>query len=181
MKRYEIGYVTSVACALNLMDSGLLAMNLEVDSENKIQCILKAGELSTFVLPRRFSVFIPALSIVERGYLRKGFSAKTGISQFIDFLQDHCYQIEKGDNQANLELLRKLWRSKTTLLYMYNAGQKFQDWDVNLLTPEDHISHGLDDQGRLDMGKYLSWASEEDKKERFYSYYGRVFLRTNGM
>ncbi len=181
MKKDEIGYMTSVACALNLMDSGLLAMNLEVDSENRIQCILKAGELSTFVLPRRFFVFIPALSIVERGYLRKGFSAETGISKFIDYLQNHCYQEEQGDNQENIELLRKLWRSKAAILYMYNAGQKFQDWDVNLLTTEDRISHGLDDQGRLDMGKYLSWASEEDKKERFYSYYARVFLRANGM
>ena len=181
MKNNKIGYVTSIACALNLMDSGLLAMNLEVDSENKIQCILKAGELSTFVFPRRFFAFIPALSIVERGYLKKGFSAEIGISKFIDFLQEHCYQKEEGDNNENVELLRKLERSKAALLHMYNAGQKFQDWDVNLLTAEDRISHGLDDQGRLDMGKYLSWASEEDKKERFYSYYARVFLRANGM
>jgi len=174
--------VPSIGCILGLMDSGLLAMNLELNhTYERIQCILKAGELSTFVLPRRFSVLIPALSIVERGHWKKGLTKESIVSRFIDYLQDHCYQRDKKDNVEDVDLLRKLKCSKASLLFMYIAGQSFQDWDVNLLTEEDRRSHGLDERGNFSVDKYIFWASEEEKRERFYSYCARVFLHSDNI
>ena len=179
MKRYGVQEIPSVGCILNLMDSGLLAMNLELDSAQKsIQCILKAGELSTFVLPRRFSVFIPALSIVERNYLKKGSSKKAVIGEFIDYLQDHCYQQDGKDCKESIELLLKLKCSKGSLLYMYVTGQNFRDWDINLLTSEDRRSYGLDERGNFDAEKYMSRISVEKKQIRYYRYCAREFLRS---
>ena len=143
MNSKGIDSAISIGCVLGLMDSGLLAMNLEQkhDSEGCIQCILKAGELATFVLPRRFSVFIPALAIVEREYLKRGTDLKSVISRFIDYLQDHCYKQNGISNENDITLLKKLSTSKSSLLYMYVAGQSFQEWDTNLLTKGDRESN----------------------------------------
>ena len=179
MKRQGVNDISSIGCALSLMDSGLMAMNLEWNHcQNAVQCILKAGELSTFVLPRRFSVLVPALSIVERECTKKGSSKKSVISQFIDYLQVHCYQEDGMDSEEDAELLCKLSQSKSSLLYMYTIGQNFQDWDVNLLTNEDRLSHGMDERGNFNVNKYVLWTSKELKRIRYYTYCAKTFLRS---
>lgn len=182
MKRHEVDAISSIGCALNLMDSGLMAMNLELDyGHNVVQCILKAGELSTFVLPRRFSVLVPALSIVERECVKRGFIKKSVIGQFIDYLQTHCYQENGVDSGEDAELLYKLSLSKPELLYMYVVGQNFQDWDVNLLTNEDRLSHGMDERGNFSVNKYVLWTSNEQKRIRYYNYCAKMFLRSGNL
>lgn len=182
MKRYGVEEIPSIGCALNLMDSGLLAMNLELNHpQNAVQCILKAGELSTFVLPRRFSVLVPALSIVERECVKNGSSKKSVVSRFIDYLQEHCYQDNGADNEEDAELLHKLNQSKSSLLYMYVVGQSFQDWNVNLLTNEDRLSHGMDERGNFSVNKYALWSSNELKRIRYYNYCAKTFLRSGDL
>lgn len=177
MERRGFDVSSSMGCALNLMDSGLLAMNLDLDaSRGAVQCILKAGELSTFVLPRRFSVFVPALSIVERGCAKIESSRRVAVSRFIDYLQGHCYQQDGADCPEDTALLKKLRRSKVSLLYMYVAGQSFQDWDVNLLTDEDRLSHGVDELGNFSQERYSAWVANESKRIRYYNYCARTFL-----
>lgn len=179
MERYSSHFPSSMGCALNLMDSGLMAMNLDLaPSGGTLQCILKAGELSTFVLPRRFSIFVPALSIVEREYAKVGSNRRTVVNCFIDYLQDHCYQQDGVDSPEDLSLLAKLRRSKVSLLYMYVAGQRFQDWDVNLFTEEDRFSRGLDEWGNFSAEKYSSWIANEAKRIRYYSYCAKSFLHS---
>lgn len=182
MKRYKVDAIPSIGCILNLMDSGLLAMNMELNSDQQaVQCTLKAGELSTFVLPRRFSVLVPALSIVERECFKKASGKKAVVSQFIDYLQEHCYQENGIDSKEDVELLYKLSRSKSFLLYMYAAGQNFQDWDVNLLTNEDRLSHGIDERGKFSTDRYILWTSTERKRIRYYIYCAKTFLRSREM
>lgn len=179
MKHYGSRFPSSIGCVLNLMDSGLMAMNLDLaPSGEAIRCILKAGELSTFVLPRRFSVFVPALSTVEREYAKVGTSRRAVISRFIDYLRDHCYQQDGSDSPEDLSLLAKLSRSKVPLLYMYVVGQRFRDWDVNLLTEEDRFSHGIDEWGNFSAEKYSSWIASETKRIRYYNYCAKSFLHS---
>lgn len=178
MQRREVNAIPSIGCALNLMDSSLLTVDIDLNrSQEAVQCILKAGELATFVLPRRFLVLVPALSIVERECIRKGSNPKTVVSQFLDFLQDYCYQENGVIRKEDVALLRKLRRSMLSLLYLYAAGQKFQDWNVELLTEEDGLSHGVDEQGNFNLQKYVSWMSSHSKRIRYYSYCAREFLR----
>ena len=78
--------VKSIGCLFELMDSGLLSMNIE-RGQNSIQCVLKSGELAMYVIPRRFSTFIPALAIVEEGAQKRNIDLKIAIGRFIDYLQ----------------------------------------------------------------------------------------------
>lgn len=180
MNRSGVQEFSSLGCALNLMDSGVFSMTLDLDyAQQKVQCILKAGELSTFILPRRFAALIPALSIVEKEYFKKGRDKKEVISQFIDYLQENCHIEEEDENLENLILLRKLRRSKTSLLYVYMAGQNLQDWNIDLLTEEDRFSHGMDDRGRFNAEKYWNWSKNEARRKRYYNYYAKMFLRVD--
>lgn len=182
MKKNGVQKAVSVGSLFNLMDSGLLSMNIEADRKRGVvQCVLKAGELSTFVLPRRFSTFVPALSIVERGYLKRGSNKKMVVGQFIDYLQAHCYRQDGKVDPKDVEQLKKLERSKSSLLYMYNAGQSIQDWDIDLLTEEDRFSHGMDENGNYNAGRYSSWESDEADRVSYYNYCAREFLRFGDM
>ena len=182
MKMNEVREEASVGSLFNLMDSGLLSMNLEADrGRSMVRNVLKAGELSTFALPRRFSTFVPALSIVERGYLKRGSNKKIVVGQFIDYLQSHCYRQDGKVDPKDMQLLQKLERSKSSLLYMYNAGQSMQDWDIDLLTEEDRFSHGIDENGDYNAGRHRSWESGEVNRVRYYNYCAREFLRSGDM
>ena len=84
----------------------------------------------------------------------------------------------RGDcGEEDFELLDKLKRSKASLLYMYAAGQSFQDWNVDLLTQEERYFHGRDGTGKFDNARYLSWESNEKRRENYYSYCARMFLK----
>jgi len=176
MERHGANGLSSIGYALHLMDNGLFEINLERScSQDAVHCILKAEELSTFVLPRRFSVLIPAFSIVEREAEKKGISPKMAVSQFVDYLEDHCYQ-EGEIRKEDAELLCKLKRSRFSLLYLYAVGQKFQDWNIDLLTTEDYLSYGIDEHGSFNLEKYVSRMANHAKQVRYYNCCARVFL-----
>lgn len=182
MKEHGVDEIPSIGCVLGLMDSGLLAMNLELNQHrDTVQCILKTGELATFVLPRRFSVLVPALSIIERECDKNGFDKKAVISGFIGYLQEHCYQENGSDSREDTELLCKLNLVQSSLLDMYDAGQSFQDWDVNLLTNEDRLSHGMDERGNFYANQYILWTSNELNRIRYYNYCAKTFLRSGSI
>lgn len=135
MARNRDGFGYSIGCLLGLMDSGLISMNLEAVSnmeEQTVRTVLKAGELATYVLPRRFSVFIPALSVVESHYTKIGKYITDVISSFIDYLQGHCYEHDGYTDLRDVQILKSLKKKKLLLLYLYSAGQKFEDWDIDL-------------------------------------------------
>ena len=125
----------SIGCLFGLMDSGLISMNLEADNKenlHRVCTVLKAGEMATYVLPRRFYVFIPALALVESWYSEEGSFIRYIISDFIDFLQNYCYTQGGSIDLRDRSLLEALMNKKPLLLYLYSAGQKFQDWDIDL-------------------------------------------------
>ena len=134
----------SIGCMFGLMDGGLISMNLEADRDingQMIRTVLKAGELSTYILPRRFSVFVPALAEVESRYKSVGNYVGDVISSFVDYLQDYCY---KGNGSVDLrdeQILKTLQKKKSLLMYLYAAGQKFQDWNIDLRNERQYSSN----------------------------------------
>ncbi len=168
----------SMGCVLLLMDSGLLSMNME-ENQGNLQCVLKSGELAMYVLPRRFSVFIHALAIVERDARDRNRDFIIAISRFIDYLQDYCYQTRKYDGSEDRVLLRKLKESKGILLYMYESRQLFQDWDTELLTEGDRMDVIEEQYGRYMPGKYRAKLWEETARRRYYAYCARTFIRSD--
>lgn len=170
--------VKSIGCIFQLMDSGLLSMNME-QNQQRLQCVLKSGELSMYVLPRRFSVFIRALAIVERSAQKREDDVRVAISRFIDYLQNYCYEKDACGESEDQELLTKLKKSKGILLYMYESGQHFQDWDTELLTEGDRIANIEAQYGRYRPGQYQMELWDENHKKNYYAFCARAFVRSD--
>lgn len=168
----------SIGCILKLMDSGLLSMNMEKNRDN-IQCVLKSGELAMYVVPRRFSVFISALAIVERNSQKRNIDLRIAISRFIEYLQEHCYEQNGCSTDDDVGLLRQLKESKGTLLYMYVSGQFFQDWDTELLTEGDRIDTIEEQYGRYGISQYQTKLWNETVRRKYYAYCAREFMHSN--
>ncbi len=164
MGSVKVSQEHSLGCMFGLMDSGLISMNLETIRERggqTIQTVLKAGELATYVLPRRFSVFVPALALVESQYSKVGKYVRDVIGAFIDYIKDYCYSRNDLREQRELQLIGDLQKKKALLLYIYSAGQKFQDWDIDLRNERKYLSDGLlKEEGELSF--------EEEKIRKIY-------------
>lgn len=185
MRLYEILDSESIGVLLNLMDSGLLAMNMEFDSFNQnIQCVLKAGELSTFVIPRRLMVFIPALSLVESAVFDSSINVKDIIEEFIEYLYRRIYNQFFSDdgevNQDHIEDMDLLESATAQLLDIYDVGKNIQDWDISLLTEEEYFSHGIDELGNYSGMMQKEWMIEINDKIQYYKLFAQEFLRLMG-
>ncbi len=170
--------VKSIGCVFELMDSGLLSMNLE-RNQGSIQCVLKSGELAMYVLPRRFSVFVHALAIVERTAQKRAEDIKIAISRFIDYLQDYCYEDGRNAEDKDRALLAKLKESKGILLYTYVSGQFFQDWDTELLTEGDRIASIVGQYGGYRPGKYQTELWDEIQRKNHYAFCAKMFIHSD--
>lgn len=170
--------IKSIGCVFELMDSGLLSMNLEMNHDN-VQCVLKSGELAMYVLPRRFSVFVHALAIVERTAQKREEDIKLAISRFIDYLQDHYYEDGREAEGKDRALLVKLKESKGLLLYTYVAGQFFQDWDTELLTEGDRIASIVGQYGGYRPGKYQTELWDEIQRKNYYAFCAKTFIHSD--
>ena len=118
---------------LKLLDDGVVSLRLQQDSETKaLQTVLKVGELATFYWPMQFSVYVPALALVERSCWRQNMEQKEAVLRFLkeqafepgDTLPKHLREFEvAGVQRCLLEWTEKL----------YHAGQSYRGWDFDNL------------------------------------------------
>jgi len=160
-----------VGCALCLMDSGLISMNIE-KREYSCYPVLKAGELATSVFARRYSVFIPALAVVEKYFYRRGKYKMRVLDSFIDFLQGHCYSRYSEVLNDDKELLKEFVQDKDMAFEIYRTGQIFGDWNTDIVTDGDRVRTNTG-RSQWHMSK-----SEEDKRKEYYTKCAFVFLNT---
>lgn len=123
-----------IAILLGMVDRGLFSFDIKIveSSELKIvRTMLKTGDLAVYLLPERFSIFIPALVEVEKHYKQIGRNVHLVISAFIEFIQDYCYEQAGNDDMRDKYLLNELKEKNLLLLYLYSCGQKFEDWDID--------------------------------------------------
>ena len=158
------------ACQIALADSGLAAMNFEYDVTNeKIKCTLKAGELSTFVLPRRFHWFIPALSYVERQRYGLSREANKLLKEFIEYLSASNVKPETEVERDALAMLKE--RGATFVDALYQSGQRVRNWDMNLLTDGDWKEQ-RDDNDTY----YLSFLMHNMQRQHYYVDKAKEFI-----
>lgn len=130
---YSVGYI------LGMMDSGLLAMNLEMNKKDTVcRIMLKAGELATYVLPRRYAIFFPALAYIEDYYDSFGSTTKRDISRFIEYLQSRCYKQDGKILRRDIDLLKSLKSRESLLLSIYSTGQSLGSWNIDLRIGSDY-------------------------------------------
>lgn len=182
LKRYlrqmnEAGIIqntSSIGCMLGLLDSGLVAMNTEADRKGSqiyyMKTYLKAGELATSVYARIFTVFMPALALVEQNYKRVDKYRKPAVKKFIDYLQEHCYSVFGVVEPDDRKLAEKLKKKEDELLLLYNGAQTFSDWTDSLVTYGDRS--GI----RGNKTENHPSEAEEQKRKRFYYIVARNYL-----
>lgn len=133
-----------LAAYIALMDNGIMGVRLFYrQSDDKLITLSKAGEMATFYYPRRFAIFIPAFSRIERRSYRIGLSAQDAIIKFFDdCLEQRRSDFEthfQGDNSWH-DFIAKLPSKedlKDTIYCMYNCGQRFREWDFENLTYQE--------------------------------------------
>lgn len=164
------------ACLSTLVDCGLAAMNFSYNRETKrIECTFKAGELSTFVMPRKFHWFMPAFAKIESEYFRTDETPPELIKEFIS-------QIEMGDDTApechpstQIEkeafvLLKKFGSEFVDRIY--RCGQSMNGWNTNLVT--------LDDSKALYTGFQISYRDiliHRNKRQEYYISKAKSFIK----
>lgn len=163
----------SIGCLFGLMDSGLISMNLEADHETErqiIRTVLKAGELATFILPRRFSIFIPAFAEVEKHYRTISGYVGDAVSTFIDYILKHRYKNNEFFDFRDELIIKSLQKKKSLLLCIYSAGQNFQDWDIDLRNEEEYLLNRFAE----DMNDFTY--NEERVRKKYYLMLAKDFI-----
>lgn len=166
------------ACLSTLLDCGLAAMNFSYNQDSeKIECTLKAGELSTFALPRRFQWFIPAFSLIEREHYGDREAPINILKKFIEQLspefdaKNENHSIDHVE-QAAFECLKKC--GGEFIDRIYQSGQTLNGWNTNLMTLDDYkdlyASSGI---------SYLKVLIHWNERQDYYLSKAREFLSEN--
>lgn len=165
-----------LVCVLNLMDSGLIAMNIAFSEDERcVCCALKTGELSTYVMPRRFHLFLPALAKVERNHWRLGLTSSEAVKQFIQTLRANPTRQE----YPVLEELKRIGNDFVD--HLYRCGQSLQDWDIELLTAEERVGLAAETEAGepFNLKRYLEAVTYEMDRQEAYLKQANVFIRSN--
>ena len=177
MSRQGFSNRNSIGCILGLMDSGLMSLNIEMNRNGApvVRNVLKAGEMATYALPRRFSVFIPALAIIEKRYEKQFANIRDIVGSFIEYLQDHCYSQNGYVLGWDVRQLSELRKKKWLLLYTYSTGHRMQDWDIKLRNwseykiPWNMIGATDDEPGQMTY-------EEEQARKNHYAICAREYI-----
>lgn len=164
-----------LACVTILVDCGLAAMNFAYNPiTEKIQCVFKAGELSTFTIPRRYHWFIPALALIEKEYYTKD-DRCTILSEFIEQLSldasqaSNGYTADENEQKAFSELKAN---GNQFIDRIYRCGQTINDWNINLLTMDDWMDRDSDQ-----TGSYLDFLIQNKARRNVYIAKAKTFLQ----
>lgn len=175
----EIPESSAVSSMLAQMDNGLMSMNVETDltySEGdfpQVRCVLKAGELSTFVMPRYYHQFIPALALVERNHWMLMVDREEAVKRFIQELPETLPAQEKPaehtgkaleEEAAAFQHLKK--NGAAFVSRLYECGQSLNGWDIDLVTVDDWRGEG----------SYLSFVIFEKNRQQVYLNLAEAFL-----
>lgn len=138
--------VPSLCAYIALMDNGILSTRLQFTEgkEQQLVTILKAGELSTFSVPREISVFIPAFAKVSYYGSRLGLTQKEAVSSFyrkyyasvngapIEY-KDACRSLFAGMCEAGYCVPSPKKIEEMTDM-IYNCGQSYGSWNFRNMT-----------------------------------------------
>ena len=141
--------VAQCLCAyVALMDNGILSTRLQFTEgkEQKLVTILKAGELSTFSVPREISVFIPAFAKVSYYGSRLGLTQKEAVNSFYSKYytcvngtpigyEDICKNLFSGicEEECCIPSPEEIKRMTDMI---YSCGQSYSSWNYPNMTSQ---------------------------------------------
>lgn len=165
--------VEKLSCMMAMMDNGLMAMNFECVEQYGtywVRNTLKAGELATFSIPRRLHLMVPALALVERDCWRLNLDERSSVKSFLSALPDTARPGAADDRRREQDALSFLKSSGEEFVdLLYDCGQTFSGWEIDLVTSDDWMTEGGD-------RSYLAFIIQQDEGQRFYLNIAQRFL-----
>lgn len=144
-----------IAALVALMDYGVLSMRVAATQSQEhdyITTVAKAGEMSTFHIPMKYALFIPAFAAVEENNYGRSSDMKESVLRFIErHLQN--FDVNSSVLDPMPEYYRELMREKMEKLFgesssyredielIYQCGQSFRGWNFENLTHQDNLMH----------------------------------------
>ena len=131
---------TLFCCLSVFSETGILSLNSCYDPEEKNYYLsMKAGELATFIIPRRICSFIPALSEIERYYWQNQNLLIEKLLEFIQELKDTTPSSQKSEarrNRVQTQLDYLYYNSEKILKTIYSSGHTFSGWNIDWNTED---------------------------------------------
>lgn len=142
-----------VAAYLALADKGRIAGKIQyMEDDSAVYAICKAGERAMFYLPQKFSVFVPALCMVEKNSLLLNLPPLEAVRQFVK--KHLTYEGPCKDVIARLFDLR-IFIDKY-LKILGEAGQLFAGWNFStLIAQEDPLHETAQKEFLIQAQKFL--------------------------
>ena len=139
-----------VAAYLTLVDKGRIAGKIQyVNGGPAVYATCKAGERAMFYLPQKFSVFVPALSMVEKNSLLLNLTPQQAVLQFV---KDHLmYKGVCKDIEVRLLDLKTFIHEYLDILG--HSGQLFAGWNISALTKQKDTFHADAQRGFLEQAQ----------------------------
>lgn len=164
----EIDGSSSLACMLSLADSGMVALDAQLSEDKRPVCsVLRACELSTYVLPRRFYLFLPALARIECDRWRLGLATDKAVKQFIQAIP-----IEPDSESERKRLLELKEIGDDFVDQFYRCWQRFHNWDVELMDAGDDS-----DSEDFDIENYFKTYLHNRDRRKAYLNMAKDFIK----
>lgn len=170
MNRDGINELSSIGTLLNIVDSGLIDLTLKYDKNDIIEYITTTSEFTCSILPRRYFVLIRALTKIEEyfpWYNKKQLQKLA--REFFSFLKHGFLPPYEEDSEM-------FSKPTSDLLFTYVSGLSFKDWDFELLTERDYISHGINDSEEYSARQQQLWKQNLEIRKGYYDNWATSFF-----
>lgn len=166
-----------VAALTAIVDSGLAALNFGYAvGEARVQCYLKAGELSTFSTPRKWNHFMPALAWVENERFDFAATPREMVDGFIYYLSNKyaADDFEEIDSSEKSVLNDFIQNGLNFADQLYYCEQSFSSWNMRLLTIGDWRAERAKDN----CTSYYSFLCNHNSRCDYYLDLAKAFVRS---
>ena len=159
----------AIASALALHHHAVIAASCEVYRDETgeivgVECTQKAGELSSYVVPRRFRLLLPALAFVEERCIRRAIRPRMAVLEFIKIVKPRSGSEEREGEKV--EELKGIGISFVESVY--SCGKSIRRWSRGLFRDEGWPA---------EIGEsYGAFVRRENEIEKYYLEQAKAFV-----
>ena len=143
-----------IASFIAMMDHGVMGMRLAATQycePEQVLPVMKAGEMATFYIPKKYALFIPAFAEVEEGCLGSSAVLEEKVISFIDRVlrrftdyTDLLDPLPTHYKERINNIVDELFHDpkegyKKDIETLYRCGQSFRGWNFSNLTHQDNL------------------------------------------
>lgn len=137
---------------LTFMDQGIVTLKARWSTEHYTQ-VLRMGEQSMFIWPKRYAIYYPVLAYLEERQKRLGTDIQENLSGLLTHaISEGILNTEETANALTVELMEYLKS-------LYQSGQTLLDWDISF---EQTI---VSSTGNLKTAEVIKQLNKQEQKK----------------